>query len=94
MTNFSDWPCSFLYPKAWRTRELSAEQKFTRDHWRKQVPPVCGDVLRALVHACHVHRIFNMLNHFFHESMYSPRAYACMRARKAITFQCRSNSHA
>ena len=25
--------------KACRTRELSAEQKFTRDHWRKQNPP-------------------------------------------------------
>jgi hypothetical protein len=46
--------------KARRTRELSAEQKFTRDHWRiKQVPPVCGDVSRVFVPACHGYRIFN-----------------------------------
>ena len=35
--------------KACRTRELFAEQKFTRDHWRKQIPPVCGDVLKDFV---------------------------------------------
>ena len=38
-----------------RTRELSAEQKFIRTHWRKQVPPVCGDVLKVFVHSCHFH---------------------------------------
>ncbi len=32
---------------ACRTRELSAEQKITRDYWRKQVPPVCGDVFKS-----------------------------------------------
>ena len=31
------------------TLELSAKQSFTRDCWRKQVPPVCGDVLNANV---------------------------------------------
>ena len=36
---------------ACRTRELSAEQKFTREHWRKQVPPVCGKILRDFWHA-------------------------------------------
>ena len=39
--------------KACRTRELSAEQKFTRDHWRKQVHSMCGDILKVFVHACH-----------------------------------------
>ena len=29
-----------VVPIACRTRELHAEQKFIRDHWRKQVPPV------------------------------------------------------
>ena len=40
--------------KACRTRELSAKQKFTRDHLCKQVPPVCGDVLKVFVHVCRV----------------------------------------
>ena len=31
--------------------KLSAEQKFTRDHWRKQNPPVCGKILRDFWHA-------------------------------------------
>ena len=30
--------------KACRTRELSAELTVTREHWRKQVPPVCGKI--------------------------------------------------
>ena len=28
---------------------LSAEQKFTRDHWRKQFAPVCGNVLMRAI---------------------------------------------
>ncbi len=39
--------------QACRTRELSAEQEFTRDHRRKQVTPVCGEILEVFVHACH-----------------------------------------
>ncbi len=34
--------------EACRTRELSAEQKFTRDHWRKQNPPVCAAKFREI----------------------------------------------
>ena len=37
--------------EACRTRELSAEQKFTRDYWRKQNPPVCGKILSDFWHA-------------------------------------------
>ena len=37
--------------KACRTRELSAELTVTRDHWRKQNPPVCGKILRDFWHA-------------------------------------------
>ena len=44
----SDW-----FSKACRTQELSVEQKLSRDHWRKQVTPVCGDFLKVFVHACH-----------------------------------------
>jgi hypothetical protein len=32
--------------KACRTRELSAEQKFFREHWRKQNPPLCSKILK------------------------------------------------
>ena len=37
---------TIIVAKACRTRELSAEQKFTREHWRKQVLSVCGDGLK------------------------------------------------
>ncbi len=37
--------------KAYRTRELSAELTVTREHWRKQVPPVCGKILKDFWHA-------------------------------------------
>ncbi len=46
-----DAQCFIMDDKACRTRELSAEQKFTRDHWRKQNPPVCGKILRDFWHA-------------------------------------------
>ena len=40
----------YIAYKACPTRWVSAEQKFTRDYWRKQVLPVCGDVsAKALV---------------------------------------------
>ena len=42
----------FLDSKACRTRELSAELTVTRAYWRKQVLPVCGDILRVFRHAC------------------------------------------
>ena len=35
--------------KSCRTRELSAEQKFTRDHWRKQVPPYAATFWKFLL---------------------------------------------
>ncbi len=38
--------------KACGTRELSAELTVTRAYWRKQVPPVCGGILRVFRHAC------------------------------------------
>ncbi len=40
-----------LWAKACRTRELSAELTVTREHWRKQVPPVCGKILKDFWHA-------------------------------------------
>ncbi len=40
-----------VFPKACRTRELSAELTVTREHWRKQVPPVCGKILKDFWHA-------------------------------------------
>ncbi len=36
-----------LLYKACRTRELTV----TREHWRKQVPPVCGKILKDFWHA-------------------------------------------
>ncbi len=41
-----------LVCKACRTRELSAELTVTRAYWRKQNPPVCGEILRVFRHAC------------------------------------------
>ncbi len=38
--------------KACRTRELSAELTVTRAYWRKQVLPVCGEILGVFRHAC------------------------------------------
>ena len=52
------------------------------DCWRKQVPPVCGDILRAFVHVCYFHLIFNMLNNCVHEWVYSP----CVRVKKANAY--------
>ncbi len=38
--------------KACRTREQYAELTVTRAYWRKQVLPVCGEILRVFHHAC------------------------------------------
>ena len=37
--------------KVCRTRELSAELTVTRAYWRKQVLPVCGEIVQRR-HAC------------------------------------------
>ena len=47
--------------KACRTRELSAEPTVTRGYWRKQNPPVCGEILRVFRHACQ--KSFKILPH-------------------------------
>ncbi len=46
---------------ACRTRELSAELTVTRGYWRKQNPPVCGEILRVFRHACQ--KSFKILPH-------------------------------
>ena len=43
------------------TRELSAELTVTRGYWRKQNPPVCGEILRVFRHACQ--KSFKILPH-------------------------------
>ena len=47
--------------KACRTQELSAELTVTRGYWRKQNPPVCGEILRVFRHACQ--KCFKILPH-------------------------------
>ncbi len=46
---------------ACRTRELSAELTVTRRYWRKQNPPVCGEILTVFCHACQ--KSFKILPH-------------------------------
>ena len=48
----NSFSCKLIRLRLPHTRAISAEQIFTRDHWRKQVLPVCGDVLKVFVHAC------------------------------------------
>ncbi len=50
-----------IKPEACRTRELSAELTVTRGYWRKQNPPVCGEILRVFRHACQ--KSFKILPH-------------------------------
>ena len=50
-----------LLRTACRTRELSAELTVTRAYWRKQNPPVCGEILRVFRHACQ--KSFKILPH-------------------------------
>ncbi len=37
----------FILDKGCRTQELSAALTVTRAYWRKQNPPVCGEILRV-----------------------------------------------
>ena len=72
------------------TRVISWAERHSRDCWRKLFLQVCGVIFCDFRHACHRHRIFNMLNNFMHEWTF-PHSVRALWAISAVIID--ANTH-